>query len=197
MPDSPPLTYDNILESLSSGIPRDSLSQRARSLSPQRMDPFIALGAAAAIVQLVGVATQITREAYSLVTGARESTRKQISLACLNDNDSKLCQDLLESLNARRPLDKNEALLYEVVETYKERVGALRSLLQTLVVRKSANGTKSIAQALKVVIKVEIIKRREIGDLAKAVEEARDQLSNMLLFLLQLVLHLLLRRSIG
>jgi hypothetical protein len=77
------------------------------------MDPVTALGAAAAIVQLVSVATQITREAYSLVTSARESTRKQISLACLNDNDSKLCLDLLESLNTGHPLDKNEALLHQ------------------------------------------------------------------------------------
>jgi hypothetical protein len=69
--------------------------------------------------------------------------------------------------------------------------------LQNLVVRKSADGTKSIVQALKVVIKVEIVKRREIEDLAKAVEEARDQLGNMLLYLLQLVLCLSLHRSIS
>ena len=161
------------------------------------MDPIAALGAAAAVVQLVGVATQITREVYSLVSSARESTQKQISLACLNDNDSQLCQDLLKSLDARRPLDKDETLLYQVVETYKTRVGALRSLLKTLVVRRSADGSKSIVQALKVVIKIEIVKKREIGDLAKAVEEARDQLSNMLLYLLQLVLCLFLRRSIS
>lgn len=138
------------------------------------MDPIVALGAAAAVVQLVSVATQITREAYGLISGARKSTQRQISLACLNDNDSQLCQDLLEPLDARRPLEKDEALLYQVVETYDSRVGALRSLLQTLVVQKSAKGTKSIVQALKVVIKVEITKKREIGDLAKAVEDARD-----------------------
>lgn len=123
------------------------------------MDPIVALGAAAAVVQLVSVATQITREAYGLISGARESTQKQISLACLNDTDSQLCKDLLESLDARHPLDRGEILLYQVVETYKDRVGALRSLLQTLVVRKSADGSKPIVQVLKVVIKIKIVKK--------------------------------------
>lgn len=150
------------------------------------LDPVTALSTAAAIIQLVDFASRTTKESYSLISGAREFPEKHDSLMSSSDADSRLCAGLLESLNASRPLNHDEAFLSRVVENYQKRVEALRSLLDTFVVPQSAEGSRSWRKQILVAMKSEF-KKEKVKDLAKEVEDARDQLSNAFLYLLRLV----------
>lgn len=148
------------------------------------LDPITALSTAAAIIQLVDFATRISRESYNLISGSHELPAKYDSLMLSNNADSQLCSDLLSSLNVSRPLNRDEAFLSQVIEDYQKRSRALRSLLDTFIVRQSADGSRSWRKQILVAMRSEL-KKEKVKELAERVKDARDQLSNAFLYLIR------------
>jgi hypothetical protein len=148
------------------------------------MDPLTALGAASGVVQLLDFASEIIQQSYNLIKTTKNWPRQHAKITDLHDLSKELCERLTKELNTHYPLNEDEDLLRRTVETSRDNVDSLCSLLESLTIAKNADESESIGKKIASGVKAHF-NRGAIESHIQELERSQKQLSSVLLQLIR------------
>ena len=102
------------------------------------MDPLTVLGLASGVVQLIDFSSGVVRESYRLIKSSRDTPIASSKLSEIRITNTKLCANLLFTLDAQKPLSEDDALLETAIETCQSRLADLDATLEQLTLKKRA-----------------------------------------------------------
>lgn len=145
------------------------------------IDPLTAFALAGNIVQFVEIGYKITHTLQQLWKGSATDENLEIEVAIKDIDD--ICTKLMSTPKSSTVPSKDDEKLRILAQSCQKLSGELDTVLQKLVIKSKANGSKRKLEVLQKALK-SMLEMDKIKDLQKRLGALREQISVRMMYIL-------------